>query len=157
MKVDERTSQLSSRDQALNKAAEEITETRTRLQQLAYYDNLTALPNRQLFTEQLDLLLGLNQRNGHTLALLFLNLDNFKRINESLGYSAGDQVLLEVGKRLADSVRESDPVAHYVDGEHRIDVSRLGGDEFTVILNQLDSVNSAGVVSGACWRSCSGR
>ncbi|MCB1698151.1 MAG: EAL domain-containing protein [Halioglobus sp.] len=147
MKVDERTSQLSSRDQALNKAAEEITETRTRLQQLAYYDNLTALPNRQLFTEQLDLLLGLNQRNGHTLALLFLNLDNFKRINESLGYSAGDQVLLEVGKRLADSVRESDPVAHYVDGEHRIDVSRLGGDEFTVILNQLDSVNSAGVVS----------
>ncbi len=147
MKVDERTSQLSRRDEELNKAAEEITETRTRLQHLAYYDSLTALPNRRLFTEQLDLLLGLGQRNGQTLALLFLNLNNFKRINESLGHSAGDQVLLEVGKRLSDSVRGSDPVAHYVAGEQQIDVSRLGGDEFTVVLNQLDSANSAGIVA----------
>ena len=84
---------------------------------MAYYDRLTALPNRHLFTEQLDLLLGLNQRNGQTLALLFLNLDNFKRINDSLGYGSGDRVLLEVGKRLADSVRGSDPVGHQVDDQ----------------------------------------
>ena len=89
MKVDERTSQLSERDEKLSKAAEEISETRSRLQRIAYYDNLTALPNRRLFTEQLDLLLELNQRNGHTLALLFLNLDNFKRINDSLGSQCG--------------------------------------------------------------------
>lgn len=146
MKVDERTSQLSRRDEELSKAEKEITETRTRLQHMAYYDSLTALPNRLLFTEQLELLLGLNQRNGQTLALLFLNLDNFKRINESLGYGAGDQVLLEVGKRLVDSLRGSDPVGHFVDGEQKIDVSRLGGDEFTVVLNQLDSERSAGVV-----------
>ncbi|MCP5130828.1 MAG: EAL domain-containing protein [Pseudomonadales bacterium] len=146
MKVDERTSQLSRRDEELNKATEEISETKTRLQHLAYYDSLTSLPNRRLFTEQLEMLLGLNQRHGQTLALLFLNLDNFKRINESLGYSAGDKVLLEVGKRLSDTLRGSDAVGHFVDGAPRVDVSRLGGDEFTVILNQLDSVDSAAKV-----------
>jgi len=147
MKVDERNSQLSSRDEQLNKATEEINETKTRMQHLAYYDSLTALPNRRLFTEQLELLLGLNERNNQTLALLFFNLDNFKRINDSLGYSAGDQVLQEVGKRLMQSVRESDAVGHYVDGDKKIDVSRLGGDEFTVILNQLDTVKAAGIVA----------
>lgn len=147
MKVEENSSQLSERDAALNKATEEINETRSRLQQLAYYDNLTTLPNRRLFTEQLELLLGLNRRSGQTLALLFVNLDNFKRVNDSLGHSAGDQVLLEVGRRLSESVRESDAVAHHTDGQKKIDVSRLGGDEFTVILNQLNSVDSAAVVA----------
>ncbi|MEE4143375.1 MAG: EAL domain-containing protein [Halieaceae bacterium] len=147
MKVDERTSQLSERDEKLNRATEEINETKSRMQHLAYYDSLTALPNRRLFTEQLGLLLGLSQRNGHTLALLFLNLDNFKRINDSLGYSAGDTVLLEVGKRLADGVRGSDAVSHFVDGEQKVDVARLGGDEFTVILNQIDNEKSAAVVA----------
>jgi len=147
MKVDERTSQLSERDEKLNKAAEEISETRSRLQRIAYYDNLTALPNRRLFTEQLDLLLELNQRHGHTLALLFLNLDNFKRINDSLGHTAGDEVLLEVAKRLVLSVRDSDSVGHYVETGQKIEVSRLGGDEFTVVLNQLDKVESAGIVA----------
>jgi diguanylate cyclase (GGDEF)-like protein len=147
MKVDERTSQLSERDEKLSKAAEEISETRSRLQRVAYYDNLTALPNRRLFTEQLDLLLELNKRNGHTLALLFLNLDNFKRINDSLGHSAGDEVLLEVAKRLIVSVRDSDAVGHYVETVQKIEVSRLGSDEFTVVLNQLDKIESAGIVA----------
>ncbi len=147
MKVNERTTQLTRRDEALNKATEEISETRTRLQRAAYYDSLTSLPNRRLFTEQLNLLLDLNTRAGHTLALLFIDLDNFKRINDSLGQSAGDLTLLEVGRRLAASVRISDPVAHYVLSEEKIDVSRLGGDEFTVILNQLDGVDSAALVA----------
>jgi diguanylate cyclase (GGDEF)-like protein len=147
MKVDERTSQLSERDEKLSKAAEEISETRNRLQRVAYYDNLTALPNRRLFTEQLDLLLELNKRNGHTLALLFLNLDNFKRINDSLGHSAGDEVLLEVAKRLIVSLRDSDAVGHYVETVQKIEVSRLGSDEFTVVLNQLDKIESAGIVA----------
>ncbi|MEM6580292.1 MAG: EAL domain-containing protein [Pseudomonadota bacterium] len=147
MKVDERTSQLSERDEELTRAAEEISETKTRLERLAYYDNLTELPNRRLFTEQLDLLLDINQRNGHTLALLFLNIDNFKRINDSLGHAAGDQVLVEIAERLVLSVRESDAVGHYVESEHRIEVSRLGGDEFTVVLNQMESVDSATAVA----------
>ena len=147
MKVEERTVQLSRRNEELNKAVREVTETKDRLRQLAYYDSLTSLPNRRLFTEQLDLLLRLAKRNKEMLALLFLDLDNFKRINDSLGHSAGDLLLREVGKRLSACVRDSDVVAHYVESNARIDVSRLGGDEFTVVLNQLDSTESAGVVA----------
>ncbi|MEM8563023.1 MAG: EAL domain-containing protein [Pseudomonadota bacterium] len=147
MKVEERTSQLTRRNQELNKAVEEVTEAKDRLRQMAYYDSLTSLPNRRLFTEQLSLLLRLARRNSETLALLFLDLDNFKRINDSLGHSAGDLLLREVGTRLSGCVRESDVVAHYVQSGPRIDVSRLGGDEFTVVLNQLDSPESAGRVA----------
>jgi len=147
MKVEERTSQLTRRNEELNEAVREVTETKDRLRQMAYYDSLTALPNRRLFTEQLDLLLRLAKRNGETLALLFLDLDNFKRINDSLGHSAGDLLLREVGARLSGCVRESDVVAHYVESGPRIDVSRLGGDEFTVVLNQIDCPESAGMVA----------
>ena len=147
MKVEERTAQLSKRNEELNKAVKEVTETKDRLRQLAYYDSLTALPNRRLFTEQLDLLLRLSKRNDEMLGLLFLDLDNFKRINDSLGHSAGDLLLREVAKRLSHCVRESDIVAHYVEASARIDVSRLGGDEFTVVLNQLDKPESAGHVA----------
>jgi diguanylate cyclase (GGDEF)-like protein len=147
MKVEERTSQLSRRNEELNKAVKEVTETKDRLRQMAYYDSLTALPNRRLFGEQLDLLLRLAKRNEENLALLFLDLDNFKRINDSLGHSAGDRLLKEVGARLSNCVRDSDVVAHSVDSGSRIDVSRLGGDEFTVVLNQIDSPESAGRVA----------
>jgi len=147
MKVEERTSQLSRRNEELNQAVKEVTETKNRLRQLAYYDSLTSLPNRRLFTEQLDLLLRLAKRNKELMALLFLDLDNFKRINDSLGHSSGDLLLREVAKRLLRCVRESDVVAHYVEPNSRIDVSRLGGDEFTVVLNQLDTPESAGVVA----------
>lgn len=147
MKVEERTSQLSRRNAELNKAVEQVTRTKNRLRQMAYYDALTSLPNRRLFTEQLSLLLKLSQRNGQMLALLFLDLDNFKRINDSLGHSAGDLLLREVGQRLSSCVRDSDVVAHYVDPAAKIDVSRLGGDEFTVVLNQIDQPESAAMVA----------
>ncbi|MCB1705871.1 MAG: EAL domain-containing protein [Halioglobus sp.] len=147
MKVEERTSQLSRRNEELSRAVREVTETKDRLRKLAYYDSLTGLPNRRLFTEQLDLLLRLARRNKELLALLFLDLDNFKRINDSLGHSSGDLLLREVAKRLAWCVRDSDLIAHYVEANSQIDVSRLGGDEFTVVLNQLDTADSAGMVA----------
>ncbi|MFT4517702.1 MAG: diguanylate cyclase (GGDEF)-like protein [Halioglobus sp.] len=147
MKVEERTSQLSKRNEELNTAVEEATKTKDRMRQLAYYDSLTSLPNRRLFTEQLDLLIKLSKRNKQMVALLFLDLDNFKRINDSLGHSAGDILLREVAKRLAHCVRDSDVVAHYLKPDSEIDVSRLGGDEFTIVLNQLDEPESAGVVA----------
>ncbi|TXS96051.1 EAL domain-containing protein [Parahaliea maris] len=147
MKVDERTEQLSTRNRELNAAVREATEARNRLRHMAYYDSLTALPNRRLFTEQLDLLLRLSRRNRQLLALLFLDLDNFKRINDSLGHAAGDLLLKEVANRLTSCVRDSDVVAHLEDPEQRPGVSRLGGDEFTVILNQLNEPETAGLVA----------
>ena len=147
MKVEERTAQLSQRNEELNQAVKQITETKDRLRQMAYFDSLTSLPNRRLFTEQLDLLLRLTKRNDEILALLFLDLDNFKRVNDSLGHSAGDLLLREVAKRLSSCVRDSDVVAHFVDSESRIDVSRLGGDEFTVVLNKVENAEAVRVVA----------
>jgi diguanylate cyclase (GGDEF)-like protein len=147
MKVKERNEQLSKRNEELNKAVKEVTQTKNRLRKLAYFDSLTSLPNRRLFTEQLSLLLKLAKRNGQTLALLFLDLDNFKRINDSLGHTAGDILLREVASRLSSCVRDSDVIAHYGESGSKIDVSRLGGDEFTVVLNQIESADSASLVA----------
>lgn len=147
MKVEERTAQLSRQNEELNKAVRQVTQTKDQLRKLAYFDSLTSLPNRRLFSEQLNLLIRLAKRNKQILGLLFLDLDNFKRINDSLGHSAGDLLLREVAERLSQCVRDSDVVAHYVDSGGRVDVSRLGGDEFTVILNQLDKPESAALVA----------
>ncbi|TDG13650.1 sensor domain-containing phosphodiesterase [Seongchinamella unica] len=147
LKVEERSSQLTERDEALSRVVGEAEQAQSRLHRLANYDRLTALPNRNLLTAQLELLLKLNQRNGHTLALLFIDLADFKRVNDSLGLSAGDQLLLEASKRIIRTVRDSDPVGR-IDGPGTdINVARLSGDEFTVILNQLDSPTSAETVA----------
>lgn len=147
LKVEERNTLLYLRDQELSLAEDEVTRSKEELHRMAYFDSLTGLPNRRLFSEQLNLLMRLAKRSDSSIALLFLDLDNFKRINDSLGHSAGDLLLREVGIRLSDCMRDSDVLAHYVDSESHIDVSRLGGDEFTVILNQIQSTESAGVVA----------
>ncbi len=147
LKVDERTAQLSKRNKELSQAVKQVTQTKNRLRQLAYYDGLTSLPNRQLFTEQLDLILRMSQRHESLLALLFVDLDNFKRINDSLGHAAGDILLKEVAVRLSNCLRETDLIAQDHEAGFKIDVSRLGGDEFTVVLNEIDSRMDAGVVA----------
>ena len=96
-----------------------------RLAQLAQYDALTGLPNRTLFQDRLAQAIARAHRNEGRLALLFLDLDRFKEINDSLGHEAGDRVLREAGARLRQNLREGDSVA------------RLGGDEFTVILEDV--------------------
>ena len=153
MKVDERTAQLSKRNKELYQAVKQVTQTKNRLRQLAYYDGLTALPNRQLFTEQTEFLLRVAAREERTIALLFIDLDNFKRINDSLGHSAGDKLLKEVAVRLSRCVRDSDLLAKYADSEGKIGVSRLGGDEFTIVLNSIDSPEAAGVIAGRVLES----
>lgn len=147
LKVDESASKLSQRDEELSRATEEITEANQRLHRLAYYDSLTALPNKTLFAEQLRLLLPLSVRSGQPLALLILSLVQFKRINTTLGRRAADALLTEVAKRLTGCLRSSDVVGQYDAAGPRIDVSRLGGDEFSLVLNQLDDRESARVVA----------
>lgn len=93
-----------------------------RISRLAHFDELTDLPNRAAFLEHLDRSLALAQRQQHKVGLLFLDLDGFKQVNDTLGHEAGDRLLRIVAARLTVQARESDFVA------------RLGGDEFTVIL-----------------------
>lgn len=97
----------------------------------ANYDPLTNLPNRRLFQDRLEQAVKLAHRKGSSLALLFIDLDHFKEINDSLGHAYGDALLMEAARRISNCVREADTVA------------RLGGDEFTVILPELgDSVQT---------------
>jgi diguanylate cyclase (GGDEF)-like protein/PAS domain S-box-containing protein len=106
-----------------------------RIQHLAHHDSLTDLPNRVLFQERLRQNLAQAKRSGWKLALMFLDLDKFKDINDTLGHHVGDMLLRAVAKRLTRCVRETDTVA------------RLGGDEFAVILTNLDDLEGASRVA----------
>lgn len=97
-----------------------------RIQQLAFYDELTKLPNRFLFMDRLQHALSMAERNHIMGALLFLDLDNFKMLNDTHGHAQGDQLLMQVAQRLSSCVRECDTVA------------RLGGDEFVILLSELN-------------------
>ncbi|KTF17943.1 EAL domain-containing protein [Pseudoalteromonas sp. H105] len=99
------------------------------IEKLAYYDPLTKLPNRRMLNERLDMTVEKIKRSGETGALLFLDIDDFKRLNDSLGHSSGDELLVEVARRLGTVIRKSDTLA------------RLGGDEFVVLLEYLGDDN----------------
>lgn len=105
------------------------------LEHLAHHDPLTGLPNRALFRVRLEHGLQRAQRNKGQLALLFLDLDRFKNLNDALGHSAGDELLRAVARDLADMVRAGDTIA------------RLGGDEFIVIMEDLTDPHNAAVVA----------
>ncbi|HEY9163948.1 MAG TPA: EAL domain-containing protein [Magnetovibrio sp.] len=109
----------------------QVKETERKLEHMAHYDALTGLPNRILFQDRLRRALARHRRHGQTGALLFIDLDRFKQVNDTLGHEKGDDLLIEATARLLDCVREEDTVA------------RLGGDEFTVVLNELEDANRA--------------
>jgi diguanylate cyclase (GGDEF)-like protein len=114
---------------------EEITHRRQRdLYILAHYDQLTGLPNRLLFNDRLQQACQNAMRNENMLALIFVDLDRFKFINDSMGHSFGDRLLRIVAERLLACVRQSDTVA------------RLGGDEFVIILQNIDNESDAAIV-----------
>ena len=115
-----------------------------RLRYLAYYDPLTSLPNRRSFNEQLNRILKRCRRHKTNAALLFIDLDHFKRINDSIGHGRGDRLLVEIAKRLTVELREDDAINYYSENsadneaaDSSTEIARLGGDEFTVVLSDI--------------------
>lgn len=125
--VNERTAELEKR-------SNELRDSQQRLEQIAYNDPLTGLPNRRLFEDELKHCVALAERHGPAFTLLLVDLDGFKKINDTLGHDAGDALLVEISLRLQHAVRESDRIA------------RLGGDEFAVILSQTSELASVELV-----------
>lgn len=119
-----------------------------RLRYLAYYDPLTSLPNRRSFNEQLNRILKRSQRRDSNAALLFIDLDHFKRINDSIGHGRGDRLLVEIAKRLTVELREDDAINYLTennaednfDQKGNTEIARLGGDEFTVVLSDVPNI-----------------
>lgn len=106
-----------------------------RLEYLANFDALTGLPNRRLFFDRLSCLLSHCKRYNEQFSVLFLDLDRFKSVNDSMGHSAGDELLCEVAKRMRECLRHADTVA------------RMGGDEFAVLLSRIIEPPDTGIVS----------
>lgn len=102
--------------------------TQEKILTLAYHDDLTQLPNRHLLKDRLQQAASISGRNGMSCALLFIDLDHFKTLNETKGYEVGDTLLIQVAERLSSNAREADTV------------SRLGADEFVVVLKTLDAM-----------------
>jgi len=138
IRVAERTAELAGANALLQEEIAERRQAEARVHHMAYYDSLTRLPNRVLLADRLDCALRAVRRNGERtgrkLAVMFLDLDRFKTINDSLGHAMGDQLLVEVGRRLCAAVRDSDTVA------------RLGGDEFVVLLPDVGGAAECALV-----------
>lgn len=112
-----------------------IKQSQKQMEQLAYFDPLTGLANRSYFRNQLRKALAMSQRGYYSFALLYFDLDEFKLINDTLGHDAGDELLVEVAKRLTSRLRDDDTIA------------RLGGDEFAVILSDIKDKMQAGHIA----------
>jgi diguanylate cyclase (GGDEF)-like protein/PAS domain S-box-containing protein len=129
---------------------QDITERRRaeeQIQHLALYDALTELPNRALFKDQFSHARGAADRSGRPLGVLMLDLDRFKRINDTLGYPAGDDLLRQVAQRLQQCVRLADYLTRGQAVVETGSVARLGGDEFTMLVPGLTSVEDAAKIA----------
>ncbi|NOT83870.1 MAG: EAL domain-containing protein [Methylococcaceae bacterium] len=130
---------------------QDISERKVHEQQvrhLAYYDEITSLPNRACFLNLLAKALELAKRNQRLFAVLFMDLDGFKAINDSFGHQVGDLLLQEVAAKISEGLRRSDIASRYsLDQHSSIDVARLGGDEFTILLNELTQPEDAAIVA----------
>lgn len=118
-----------------------------RILTLAYYDDLTGLPNRVLFLDRLNFCIANARRREALVAVLICDLDNFKRINDTLGHEAGDLLVREVGERISACVRENDAVGRLDEGHNKNTVARQGGDEFTLLLGEIRNIHDAARVA----------
>lgn len=121
----------------------QLKQAESAIERLAYYDSLTRLPNRWLFQDRLSQTLAQARRENQLVGLVFLDLDRFKNINDTLGHSAGDDLLKEVAHRLKSCIRRSDTIA------------RLGGDEFVIILPAINQTEDATLIARKILQSFS--
>ncbi len=121
------------------------TRAQEKIRYLAYYDGLTGLPNRRMLSDHLERVLDNARRQNRMAALLFLDLDRFKRVNDTLGHTIGDELLRAVASRMIACLRQSDQVGR--NGRNSATVSRLGGDEFTAVLTELPSSSAVEIVA----------
>jgi diguanylate cyclase (GGDEF)-like protein len=129
-------SELTKANESLQKEIVKREQMQNKIEHLAYHDHLTGLANRLLFTDQLDHAVFLSGRMAKKLAIMFLDLDGFKMINDTMGHAIGDQLLKEVSRRLVNMVRKSDVVA------------RIGGDEFIIMIENEVRVEAIRLVAG---------
>lgn len=122
-----RTSELLEKTETLEEEKKLLAEAEKQISQLAYYDTLTQLPNRRLLNDRISQAMAACKRSDSYGALMFLDMDNFKPLNDTYGHNTGDMLLVEVANRLKNCVREVDTLA------------RFGGDEFVVLLSELDA------------------
>jgi predicted signal transduction protein with EAL and GGDEF domain/CHASE3 domain sensor protein len=150
--VNVRTTQLRVINESLRQEIEGRKQAEEEIRQLAFYDSLTRLPNRRYFLEQLKNTLEGAKRYGRLVGLLYLDLDGFKNVNDTLGHGVGDRLLNQVGERLVEGVRSSDLVGR-PDSDAApamsmpVGLSRLGGDEFTILLTEMSTPENAGKVA----------
>ena len=125
----------------------ELRKTEEQVRFLAFNDSLTGLANRAAFKLHLGAAIQRAKRSSSTIGVLYLDLDKFKRVNDTFGHTAGDELLRLVAEELTGSVRDTDLVARTADGEPNVMISRLGGDEFTILLEGLSDPSDAGMVA----------
>ena len=134
---------------------ENLSHYHEKVRYVAYHDSLTGLPNRMMFRDYLNRATAEARRNRDELAILFLDLDNFKRINDTLGHQAGDKLLTAFADRLAGCLRESDIVSHASADEATNVVARLAGDEFIILLPRVNGSTDADKVARRILESLS--
>ncbi|HPF26327.1 MAG TPA: EAL domain-containing protein [Steroidobacteraceae bacterium] len=118
-----------------------------RIRHLAYFDGVTGLPNRQLFVRELRRAMRQAKRRDRLVAVLYVDLDRFKRINDTLGHTVGDALLKSVAQRLSEGIRPSDFVAKPASGDQMaVQLARLGGDEFVALLTDLEAQDQVSAV-----------
>ena len=130
---------------AFEDMSQSLLRSANQIQYLAYHDSLTGLPNRYMFTDYLERALSHAKRHRQVMALLFLDLDGFKRVNDTLGHEAGDQLLQELAARLDNCLRRDDFVIRADTVQDT--VARLGGDEFIVLLTRIQSAHDSARVA----------
>jgi diguanylate cyclase (GGDEF)-like protein len=142
-----RTTELSKAVDELRQEIQQREVAEDRIRYLAYYDDLTGLPNRQFLKEGLSRSIKEASQHAQILALLFLDLDRFKEINDNFGHTTGDALLQQVAERLKNSVRDIDFVSRTGSDGRPATVTRQGGDEFTILLTSIRSPEDAGRVA----------